>query len=80
MVIKTLQTNPGNFLADEPFNRRHMLGIFRDHQSERIAAGFGATGASDAMNVIFRMLRHVVIDHVADIGNVQTARGDIRRH
>ena len=39
----------------------------------------GAAGAADAMNVIFRMLRHVVVDHVTHVGDVDAARGDVGR-
>ena len=39
---------------------------------------FRAAGAPDAMDVIFGMLRHVVVDDVADVGDVESARGDVR--
>ena len=39
----------------------------------------GAAGAPDAVHVIFRMLRHIVIDNVTDAGDVESARGDIGR-
>ena len=45
---------------------------------ERVAGGLRAAGAADAMDVILRMLRHVVIDDVADVRDVQSARGDVR--
>ena len=35
-------------------------------------------GAADAVDVILRMLRHVVVDDVADVRDVQAARGDVR--
>jgi len=39
-----------------------------------------APGAPDAMHVILRMLRHVIVDDVADVEDIQAARGDIRGH
>ena len=35
-------------------------------------------GAPDAVDVILRMLRHVVIDDVAHLRDVESARGDVR--
>ena len=57
-----------------------MRRVLGDHDGERIALGLGPAGAANPVNVIFRMLRHVVIDHMADIRNVQPARRDIRGH
>ena len=31
------------------------------------------------MDIIFRMLGHIVIDHVTDTGDIETARGDVGR-
>jgi hypothetical protein len=46
-------------------------------KADRIAISPGAGGASDAMYVISGVLREIVIKHVADIGYVQAAGGDI---
>ena len=48
-------------------------------ERERVANVLRAAGASDPVHVIFRMLGHIVIDHVTDSGNVQAARGNIGR-
>ena len=39
---------------------------------------FRAACAPDAVDVILRMLRHVVIDDVAHLRDVESARGDVR--
>ena len=39
-----------------------------------------AARAPDAMDVILRMLRHVVVDDVAHVRDVQPARGNVRGH
>jgi hypothetical protein len=39
-----------------------------------------APGAADAVNVIVRAARRLVIEDVADIRNVEAARGDVRRN
>ena len=49
------------------------------HERERVAHVLGAAGAADAMDIIFRMLRHIVIDDVTDAGDVEPARGNIGR-
>src|SRR5436190_24224368 len=47
------------------------------HQGESVANILRSSRASDAMDVIFRMLGHVVIDNVTHSGNVESARRDI---
>ena len=53
--------------------------FFAVHQGESVADVLGAAGAADPVHVIFRMLRHVVIDDVTDAGDVDPARGDVGR-
>ena len=43
----------------------------------RIAVGFGAGSAANSMDVIFGMLRHVVVDHMAHVRDIQPARRDV---
>ena len=54
---------------------RRVLG---DHDGEGVAAVLRAARAANAMDVILRMLRHVVVDDVAHVRDVQSARGDVR--
>ncbi len=39
-----------------------------------------ATGTADPVNVIFRYVRQLVVDDVRQFFDIQTTRGDIRRH
>jgi len=41
------------------------------------SAGGVAAGAPDAMDEVFGFARHVVIDDVGDVGDVDAARGDV---
>ena len=77
-IIEVFELGPSNFLADESLDGLHMAGIFGDHQCERIASRLHATSAPDAVNVILGMLRDIVVDDMADIGDVQAASGNIR--
>src|SRR5437763_16679350 len=49
------------------------------HQGESVADVLGATGSSDAMDVILRMLWDIIIDDMTDAGDIEPARGDIGR-
>jgi hypothetical protein len=49
----------------------------RAAQAERPALLVGAAGAADAVDVDFRVGRHVDVDHRFELGNVQPARGDV---
>ena len=44
---------------------------------EGFARASGAAGAADAVDVVLGMDRHVEIEDVADVGNVEAARGDV---
>src|SRR5262249_50399198 len=48
------------------------------NERDGLAARTRAGGAPDAMNVVFGVLRHVPVDHVADGLDVQAAGGDVR--
>jgi hypothetical protein len=76
-VFEIFQFNARDFLADEAFDGINVRRVLGDHDGEGVAARLGAAGAADAMDVIFGMLRHVVIDDVTDVGDVQPARGDV---
>jgi len=54
--------------------------FFAAHKRESVADVLGAAGASDAVDVIFRMFGHIVVDDVAYAGNIEAARSDIGRH
>ena len=69
-----------DLLADETFDGAEVFQLLDGHQRERIAHFLRATCPADAMDVILGMLRHVVVDHVRDAFDVQSARGDVRCH
>jgi hypothetical protein len=53
---------------------------FRSHERKRVARGLRAPGAANSVHVILRVLRHIVIDYVRHIRNIQPARGNVRGH
>ena len=63
--------------ADIRFDVRQRHDVFLAAETNGVAFGAGARGAADAMHVIFRILRKIVVEYVADIGNVQSARGNV---
>ena len=77
-VIEIFQFHARDFLADEPFDGEHVAGVLGGHDGEGVAACLRAARAPDAMDVILRMLRHVVVDDVAHVRDVESARGDVR--
>ena len=78
-VGKILETQPGNFRSDESLDGTEMIEFLGGAERERITDLERAPGATDAMDVILRMLRDIVIDHVTDAGNIEAARRDIGR-
>ena len=78
-VIEIFQFHALNFLADETFDGGDVRGILGDHQGKSVAGGFGAAGPADAVDIILRMMRHIVVYHVTDVRDIQSARRNIGR-
>ena len=76
-VGKTFQFHAWNFLTDEPLDRGDLLEVLGDHDGERVAHALRAARATDAMDVVLGMMGHVEVDDVADLLDVDPARGDI---
>ena len=53
--------------------------LFAD-EGDRAARCARARRASDAVDVVLRVVRYVVVDHRADIFDVDPARDDVRRY
>ena len=49
-------------------------------EASRVALAPDAGRPSDPVDVVVNVARHVVVDHVLHLRNVQAARSDIRRH
>src|ERR1700674_1097731 len=79
-IRKDIRFQACNFLPHETLDRMQRSELFSVHQSKRVADILGATGPADAVHVIFRMLRHIVIDDVTHAGDVDPARRDVCRH
>ncbi len=56
---------------------RQRDGVFLAAETDRVALGAGARGAAYAVHVVFRIVRQIEIEHMADVGNVQTARSHV---
>ena len=64
-------------LAGETLNRAHQTALGRIDQRHRKTGTPGAAGTADAMHVVFRLARRVEVDHMADTGDIDAARGDV---
>jgi hypothetical protein len=77
--------------GDEPVDRRaghgvtqHVLDLARaahvqlGYERQRFSGSMGASGATDAVNVLLGMHGDVEVDDQVDIVNVQPSRGDVR--
>ncbi len=56
-IIEIFQFHARDLLADETFDGKDVRGVLGNHDGESVTARLGATGAPDAMDIIFRMLR-----------------------
>ena len=76
-IGKILELQPRNLLSDGMFDRLQRGNFFAVHQGESVAYILRPPGSADAMDIIFRMFRDIVIDDVTDAGDVESARRDI---
>src|SRR6267143_4379440 len=77
VVIKAFRPFPHNAATDETFERAQRPLIFGRNKADRITDGMCAAGASNAMDVILRVHRKIVIHHVRDPIHIDAARGDV---
>src|SRR5256885_625647 len=54
------------------------IGLLFD-ECQRLASLPGPSGAADAVDVVFVGARHIVVNDVRDLGNIETACRDISR-
>ena len=71
--------HPWNCLASQTLDGADGLAVDRRDDRNCGAASPGPAGAADAMDVIVGVVRHIEIEDVAHLRNVQAARGHIRR-
>ena len=53
------------------------MGLIGQHETDADASGAGATCAADPVDKGVRVLRHVVVDHVGNVGDVDAAGGHV---
>src|SRR5262249_14115152 len=79
-IREILQFQPWNFLPDKMFDGLNGGKFLAAHERESIADILCTPRPSDAMDVIFWMLGHIVIDYMTYAGDVESARCDVGRH
>ena len=65
--------------ADVALDRVQLATLLGGGEARRVAVGFGASGAADAVDVVLGGLRQVVVDDAADVGDVDAAGRDVGR-
>jgi hypothetical protein len=66
-------------MAQKAFNGVELLRIFGGDKTCGAACGLHSSRPADSMDVIFRAMRQIEVDHVTDIGHVDTPRRNVRR-
>ena len=70
----------GNLALDQAFDIRQLPAFIGRHQRNGVAGFPGATGTTDAVDVIFRHVGQIEIHYLGQLGNIQAAGGDVGGH
>ena len=76
-LIEAFELKLRNGGFDEALNGADFASFLWGNKGEGIADRSGSTGATDAMYVIIRSHRDIVINDVRNIGDIDAASGDI---
>ena len=69
----------GDRRADEPLDRTNLSALVVVHKRDRLSGFAGSSGSSDAMDVVFRVIREIEVHDEFQINNVDAASGDVGR-
>jgi hypothetical protein len=62
------------------FDAIHIAALIRRGKRDCMARGAGAPSATDAMHVVLRVVRKIIVDDELYAFHINTARGDVRCH
>ena len=74
-----IESSHRDLLFDEGFDIGQTHRVLITRETDSVARFAETCGTADAMHVIFGIEWQVVVEHVAYVGNVQAARGDVGR-
>ena len=79
IVIESFRLFPYDAAADETLERTQRPLIFWRNKADRVTDSVRAAGASDAMDIILRVHREIIIHHMRDPIHIDAPRGDVSR-
>ena len=72
-VVKVLEFELRNLLVDKLFDRIKLSLLVGSHYSSRVAFALCTACAANAVNVVLRVLGHVVVDDMGNVGNIKSS-------
>jgi hypothetical protein len=76
-VVKVGEGLAFDGFSHDTFESADHIPIFIGHQRERVAGAVGASRTTDAMDIGVGGVGHIVVDHVRDALNIETARSNV---
>ena len=73
-VVETLRPFTDDAAPDEAFQRPQFVPVLRRDKADGVAHRMRPAGASDTVDIIFRMHREIIIHHVRNAVHVNAAR------
>ena len=79
-VVELRQSALFDAFAQCPFYIALHIHIFSGGESECFSSFCSPARTADSMRVCVNRVRHIEVNHMGDVGYVDTARGDVRSH
>src|SRR5690606_8974607 len=77
LEVDLLRWDAIELAAQQLLDRRQLEGVIFTGEADGRALGAGATGTTDAVYVVFRIVRQGVVDHMADAIDMDATAGHI---
>src|SRR5689334_24930191 len=70
--------HPWNCLANQPFDGSDGLVVDRSYNGDCCTTSSRAARATDTVDIIVGVVRHIEVEDVTHLGDIQAAGGDVR--
>lgn len=78
--LETWQLHPRNRTLQQAFDISQLFSLVSTDEGDRPTSGTGAASTTDAVHVVFRHLRQIIVHHLRQLIDIDTPRRDVCGH